>query len=461
LKRRLPDLSHTQLPKMPKTSIKLNLALGCLAACNVFLAILPYWYLITRLGVGVETDAFFASGALPQLTFLIISGSLTHVLVPLLATEAEEAFRQDAWDFFSAVIILFSFIALLLLLIINIWVPFLVSGFSPAGKTLTVSLTRIQLINMVLNAGIVVLWSIYYARQRYTWAEFSPLFANVAGFLFLLWALPRVGIGAAVWAMVLNNSLKLAFLLPILGRWRRPSWNSPVKKEAWRRLKPFLFSQVQRADPLVDRFLTSMTMAGSLSLLYVGQQIYGAVNLIINKAISSPMAPRLAIKAKEKVWENYQHIYRRQLLLTVSLMGLGALMLFAVGEPVLQLTIGRGGITAENIHLLWLIMIALIGMLASGTVGQISSVAFYAMGDTKTPTRLAIISYIIYVPLKIIIFLRYGLIGLAITTSMYCIISSLLQFLIVERNIQTGYKSPSKPTSGRSADDTRVTASSP
>jgi putative peptidoglycan lipid II flippase len=423
---------------MLAASIKLNLTLGGLAACNAILAILPSWYLITRLGVGVETDAFFASGALPQLTFLIISSSLTHVLVPLLATEAEGAFRQDAWDFFLGVVVLFGFIALILLLLINIWVPFLVSGFSPAGKALTVSLTKIQLINMVLNAGIVVLWSIYYARQRYAWAEFSPVVANVVGLLFLMWALPRFGISAAVWAMILNNSLKLAFLLPILGRWRRPNWNSPVKREAWRRLKPFLFSQIQRTDPLIDRFLTSLTTAGSLSLLYVGQQIYAAVNQIINKAISSPMAPRLAIKAKEKVWKNYQRIYRRQLLLTVSLMGFGALMLFAVGEPLLHLTIGHGGITAENVHLLWLIMIALIGILTTGTVGQITSVAFYAMGDTKTPARLSVVSYIIYVPLKIIVFLRYGLLGLAITTSIYCIVSSLLQFFIVERKIRAG-----------------------
>lgn len=61
------------------------------------------WYVVTHLGVGIETDAFFASGALPQLIFLVASFSLTQVLVPLLATEDEKTFRRDAWGFFLGV----------------------------------------------------------------------------------------------------------------------------------------------------------------------------------------------------------------------------------------------------------------------------------------------------------------------------------------------------------------------
>ncbi|HEX3227865.1 MAG TPA: hypothetical protein VHQ95_02805, partial [Pyrinomonadaceae bacterium] len=63
--------------------IKLSFILAGLAICNAVLAVLMPWYVVTRLGVGIETDAFFASGALPQLIFLVASFSLTQVLVPL------------------------------------------------------------------------------------------------------------------------------------------------------------------------------------------------------------------------------------------------------------------------------------------------------------------------------------------------------------------------------------------
>src|SRR5437879_10283677 len=94
-----------------------------------------------------------------------------------------------------------------------------------------------------------------------------------------------------------------------------PQWNSYAMREAWRRIKPFLLGQTySRTDPLIDRFLTSMSIAGDLSLLYIGQQIYSAINLIITKAISAPTVPRLALAAKSGDWRNFRRTYRQRLL---------------------------------------------------------------------------------------------------------------------------------------------------
>ena len=46
---------------------------GALAICNAALALLSAWFIVSRIGLNVETDAFFASGALPQLAFLLLS----------------------------------------------------------------------------------------------------------------------------------------------------------------------------------------------------------------------------------------------------------------------------------------------------------------------------------------------------------------------------------------------------
>lgn len=50
---------------------------------------------------------------------------------------------------------------------------------------------------MVGNASVAVLWSVYYARQKFLWAELSPVFANVLSLLFLFGTLPQYGIAAA------------------------------------------------------------------------------------------------------------------------------------------------------------------------------------------------------------------------------------------------------------------------
>lgn len=94
---------------------RLGLILGALSVCNSTLAILGPWYVVTSAGANVETDALFASGALPQFIFLIVSSTLAHILVPLLATNDEENFLNNARISFSAVTIFFSLLAILLL----------------------------------------------------------------------------------------------------------------------------------------------------------------------------------------------------------------------------------------------------------------------------------------------------------------------------------------------------------
>ena len=422
--------------------IRLSLTLGALAICNAMLAMLMPWYVVTRMGVGIQTDAFFASGALSQLIFLVASFSLTQVIVPLLATEDEKTFRRDAWGFFLAVSALFILLSAILWVTAPYWVSLIVPGFSAEALRLTVTLSRIQLLGMIGNALVSVLWSVYYARQRFLWAEISSVIANAVALLFLFWTLAHYGIVAAAWATVLNLGLKVVLLMPILGTWQKPDWDSYAIKEAWRRIKPFILGQTYaKSEPLVDRFLTSLTTAGNLSLLYFGQQIYSAVNLVMVKAVSTPTIPRLAIAAKGGDWKSFRHIYRERLVWMFVIAFGSCVGLFFIGEPVLRLMIGHGGITRQNVHMLWWIMLALAGLLIGGTAGQVISTAFYAIGDTRTPTMLFIGTYTVYVPLKILVFLRYGVIGLAAATSAHLAVNFLVQLFVLERMISRSGRS--------------------
>jgi putative peptidoglycan lipid II flippase len=408
--------------------MKLNLALGTLAGANLVLSLIIQWYVVTRLGVGAATDALFAGMAVPQLVLAVVSGSLMHVLVPLLSGEGAGAFGETAWGFFLGITLLFAVIAGVLYLAAPLWVAWLLPGFSPSLRALTALLTRIQLVGMVFTASLSVLWSAYHARNRFIWAELAPAVSSVLVLAALVPALPRFGVVAAAWANVARNALPVLFLLPGLGRWHAPRWGSPAMKTAWQRLRPLLAGTAYyKTDPLVDRFLSSMASSGSLSILYLGQQIWGAAAQIINKAIAAPMVPLLAVRAKAGSWTAFRTIFRRRLVWMALLTGAGFVAFLAVGEPVLRLLIGHGGVTAENVESLWRIMVGLAGVLIAGSVGQITSTAFYSFGDTRTPTRLGILTYTIYVPAKVLAFFSFGLMGVAVATSLFVLVNVLLQ----------------------------------
>src|SRR5438105_13113376 len=116
--------------------------------------------------------------------------------------------------------------------------------------------------------------------------------------------------------IVLRTGLQVIWLLPGLGHWQWPDWNAPAMREAWRRIRPLLIgTSYYRTDPLVDRFLASMAPAGGLSLLYIGQQIYGVANVVAEKAIAAPMVPQLSIEAAANRWPVFRRTYQRRLLI--------------------------------------------------------------------------------------------------------------------------------------------------
>jgi len=391
------------------------------------------WYVITEIGIGPQTDALFAGMVFPQVVLAVVSNSLTHVLVPLLVTEDECSFHRDAWGFFIGVTALFGMIAIVLALSASYWVAWFFPGFSNEGRELTVVLAKIQLISMVFTASVSVLWSVYHARRKFIWVESSAVMSNLITLLFLVWALPLFGIEAAAWGTVLRTGLLVAWLSPGLGQMQRPDWNSPAIAAAWGRLKPLLLGTVYyKTDPLIDRFLSSLAPAGGLSLLYLGQQIYGAGNQIIDKSIAAPLVPVLALQAKMSEKNLFQRTYRKRLLYVAGLTGILYVAFIFTGNVFLELLIGHGGVTEQNVMQLWTLMLCLGGVFIGGAMGQITSLSFYAKGDTRTPTRLGIWTYTIYVPAKVLAFALYGLNGLAISTSIFNVLNVVLQLSILD-----------------------------
>lgn len=419
----------------PETTVKQAFQLGLLASANLGLAFFSQWYVITQLGAGMQTDALFAGMTLPQLVLAVISGSLMHVLVPLLAGENEIQVHHDAWGFLILTGGLFGLLATILYIFAPWWIPITVPGFSSAGKELTIELTRIQLIGMVFAAANGVQWAAYHARQQFVWAEFTPLLASLVSILLLLWLLPIYGVVAAAWISTLRMGLQSLLLSPGMGKPVRPNLNSPAVRAAWQRIKPLLLGTAYyKTDPLMDRFLLSTANSGSLSLYYLAQQIYGAATQVINKAIAAPLVPLLSRLHKAGDKNEFRRIYRQKLLQIGTISIVGLLLLGILGQNLLALLIGHGNVSASNINELWWIMIWLGGVFVGGVAGQVSSSSFYAIGDTSTPTRLGIYSYTIFIPIKVASYCSFGITGLALATSIFVMVNFLLQnFLLMHK----------------------------
>lgn len=412
--------------------VKQTVQLGALSAANIGIVFLFQWFVITQLGPGIETDALFAGMTMPQMALAVISGSLMHVLVPLLAGEEKERLRHDAWGFLVLIGGLFGMLAVGLYVTAPLWIPLTVPGFDDAGKALAVELTRIQLIGMVFAAVNGVQWATCHARQQFLWAEFTPILSSVLGLLLLFWTLPRYGVVAAAWIGTLRMALQTFFLAPAMGMPVWPNLRGAAINEAWRRIQPLLLGTAYyKTDPLVDRFLLSMAGSGNLSLYYLAQQIYGAANQVINRAIAAPLVPFLSKLSKAGDGGGFKLAYHR-IMWQVGVIVCGGLFVFVVAGPAaLDVFIGYGSLHADKVQELWWIMIWLGGVFVGGAMGQICASSFYACGDTITPTRMSVVTYTVYVPCKVVFFYLWGVKGLALITSIYYMSNFLLQVYLL------------------------------
>jgi putative peptidoglycan lipid II flippase len=417
--------------------MKLRVALALAAGTAMGLAFLMQWMVVALVGPGLSTDALFAALAIPQLLLAVVNQSLIHVLVPLLASSDRESVRRDTWSFLLLVSLVFGGIALPLWLLAPFWSPLLFPGLAgPEVVGLLVQLARIQLLAMVMSAASGVLMAAHHARSRFLQVEFVNIGVSAVLLLLLYLAIPHFGITAAAWLMVFRPFLQVVLLLPEFGAPVAVDLRSANVRTAWERIRPLLAgNSYYKLDPLLDRTFSSLAPAGGLSLLYLGQQFYAAANTVLNKAVAVPLVPQLSRFAASHDWISFRRAYRRSFGAVGFFTVTSFVSLLVVGRPLLELLIGRGGLTHENVDMLYLLMIALSGVYIGGALGQVSSAAFYAQGDTRTPTRIGIITFTGYVPLKIAAFFLAGLPGLAASTSGFVVINVLLQHFVLERRL--------------------------
>jgi putative peptidoglycan lipid II flippase len=417
--------------------MRLKLSLGAVAAANLLAALAFQWVILTTLGVGGTTDALFAGMAIPQLVLSVVSGSLVSVLIPVLAGEPEEALRETAWGSFLLVSGAAAVLATLLFVAAPVWVGWLFPGFRSRDLGLAVSLTRIQLPGMVFSAALAVPLAAWNARSRFLWPEVAPLLATLVCLLPLPALLARSGVTAAAWLSTGKSLLFLLLVLPGLGAFRRPVRRSEAQREIGRRLLPLLGgSAYYKSDTLVDRALSSLAPPGELSILYLGQQLWNAASQVLTVGIGRPLVPALSTQAKQGRWSEFRGTLLRHLRPMLLLVLLGAAAFAAVGRPILALLIGHGGVTSANVDLLWRVMLVLTVAFAAGCLGQLTSQAFYALGDTRTPTRLGILTFTVYVPLKFVAFRAFGIYGLAASTGLFVLVNVALQYVLLSRRLR-------------------------
>ena len=414
--------------------VKKFLGLGVVVSINLLLQFLFQWYLIVYFGAGTQSDIFFGSMAMPQFILLVLSGSLTMVLIPMISKFEGASFLKESWNYFQGIGLLFATLALLLCITAGWWVQWILPGFKGENYNLAVDLTRIQLLSMFFSSLLGFLWVVHSAKEKFYLIETTSIIANVLAFGVFYFTLDLFGIYAAAWVTVLKILLQILLLMRVLGPYQKPYFRSESFKITWKKIRPLLAGNLYyKTDTLVDRNLTSSGSSGELTLLALAQQIYSIGASIISKVFINTLIPSLSVKARNKDFNQLHQSYKKRFWLVFLISVFCFLLIVSAGKPILSFVFGFKNFTADSIDTLWNLLIFLFGLWFAGLLGNLTTGTFYAKGDTVTPTRIGVILFTLYIPVKIYFFKKFGISALAISISIYMLLNLVLQMIYLER----------------------------
>ncbi len=362
------------------------------------------------------TDAFSIAFLIPNLLRrLLAEGIISTAFIPVF-TGYEDKSEEERQRAYGAVFVVF-FITLLGITVLGILLsPWIVrlfaSGFSAGKLALTVKLTQ-WMFPFIFLVSLTSFWvGLLHIRRHFAAPALGPVLLNVGiiscalGLRFLF---PQSRI---IMAMALGVLLGGVFQLA-LQVWaaRReaitifPHWDPkhPAIREVVYLMAPTLIGLgVYQLNLLISSSLASFLPTGSVTYIYYSNRLMELPLGVIAVAFATVTLPTLASKAESKEWDSFHKTLEQGIRGVMFLCIPAAFGLFVLREPIIMLLFQRGRfVQADTIATAQVFMPAAFGLIFAGMLRNLTP-AFYAVKDTRTPVRIAIISLVLNASLSLL-----------------------------------------------------------
>jgi putative peptidoglycan lipid II flippase len=349
-------------------------------------------------------DAFMAAVRIPNLLQNLfgegaLSGSFIPVHAGLRAQGREQDAAQVARTVFALLMLAMSVLVLLGVLATPWLIDLIAPGFTGERRTLTIRLVRI----LFPAAGMLVAaaWclGVLNSHGKFLLSYSSGVAWNAAMIATLLFfgpgsKLPHLAVMLA-WGSVAGALLQfsvqapLAFSLSTGGG--RIALSEPVRR-AVRDFLPVLVSRgAVQLSAYIDTFIASWLPVGAVTGLQNASLIYTLPVSLFGISVSAAELPALSSVAARAETETLQRRMNAALGRLTFFVVPSAVAFAALGDIVAGALLQRGRFRPQDSIIVWGILAgSAIGLVAS-TQSRLYSVAHYAIGDTRTPLRFALV----------------------------------------------------------------------
>lgn len=401
-------------------------------------------------GAGLAADAFFVAFRLPNLLRrLLAEGALTVSFIPVFTEYLETKSRKQAFlmarSFLSVFIIVLAGVTILG----EIFAPQVVRVFAPGFYAdpekfeLTVFLTRIVFPYIFLVGLVTYATGVLNSLGRFAAPALAPVMLNLGMILCVFFLAGRTNppILALAIGVILGGALQVLLQIPYLAReggllGLAFNFKHPAISRIGLLMAPAAVgAAVYQVSVFISTILASLLPQGSVSYLYYADRVVQFPLGIFAIAIGTAVLPSMSRQAVARDMDGLAQTltYSLRLVFFITIPALIGLMVLA--EPIVKLLFQHGRFTAGDAQAAAQALVAYCCGLWALSGVQIMVRVFYALQDTRTPVKAAVVSLTFNIVLAVILMWPYKHVGLALASAAGSILNFFLLVIILRRRL--------------------------
>lgn len=358
-------------------------------------------------------DAFYAALKIPNfLQNLLGDGVLSASFIPVYAGLRAKGESAEADRVAGIIGALLAILNTLLVALGILTTPFLIDviapGFSGEKEELTILLVQI----FFPGTGLLVMsaWclGILNSHRRFFLSYAAPVIWNATIIVALVYygsgyfreaVDPHTLVIYTSWSVFLGSALQFLIQVPaVLSsapalRASLDFKNAHVRKILKNFLPVVTSRGVVQFSAYVDNIIASFLPGGAVSAMAYAQSLYMLPVSLFGMSVSAAQLPAMssAVGTDEEVAQQLRSSMQSGLKQIAFFVIPSVVGFWCVGDVIVRALYLGGAFQEDGVFYVWAVLAGYTVGLLSSTMGRLFSSAFFAMKDTKTPLRIALI----------------------------------------------------------------------
>lgn len=426
---------------------KASLLLTFFFGLNKLVALVRQIIIARQFGLTPAIDAFNVANNFPDLIVSLISGgALAFAFIPVFCKYRQNFGLPTSWKLFSNIANLVFITTALLSIVIAIFAETIVSaqwgiapGFTPSQQSLVVQIMRINLLAMLFFSISSLVMATLQANKHFLFPAIAPILFNLGQIFGAIVLAPIFGVYGLAYGVFIGSVMHLLIQIPAALHFKF-RWTLVVDfKDKYVQQVLFLMGPRMLTVLLIQFIfiardnLASRLEAGAVSALTYAYFIMQVPETLIGTAIGTALLPTLSDLEASGNLREFQAVLNRTIRVIIA-----TSMIFVI---VLSLSLGPlvetiFGFTPEQTNLLvWVTRAYLLGLVGHSLL-EVTSRAYYAVYNAKTPLIATFLRSIIFIVLSLVFLNHYGVIGIALADSISVTVELIILLVLLSQHMR-------------------------